>query len=128
VCILSRLIVSLSLSFSVAAMNFNFRYAEVNNGNCYLRYDDTNPEAEEQLYFDTILETVKWLGFTPFKVTATSDYFDTLHEYAIRMIKNGNAFVCHQTAEEMHLSRGGDSMGPRTESPWRNRPIEESLA
>ncbi|KCV72862.1 hypothetical protein H696_00435 [Fonticula alba] len=110
------------------AMNFNFRYAELHGGNCYLRFDDTNPDAEEPIYFESIEKCVNWLGFQPYKVTATSDYFDELWDLAIRAIKNDKAYICHQTAEEIHQSRGGaDNKGPRTESPWRNRPIEESL-
>ena len=109
------------------AINFNFRYAELHEGICYLRYDDTNPEAEEQRYFDSILECVEWLGFRPYRVTASSDYFDRLYELAVDLIRRGKAFICHQTAEEMHAARGGDRCGPRTDSPWRDRPIEESL-
>ena len=141
----------------VAAMNFNFRYAEVHGGYTYLRYDDTNPEAEEPRYFDrwapvaigkhgrgvpctddgafagggaafaavtSIRECVEWLGLTPHKITATSDYFDQLYELAIKVIKSGNAYVCHQTPEEMHLSRcvrgrffqAGDARGWLTRS------------
>lgn len=109
------------------AINFNFTYAKNNGGTCCLRFDDTNPEAEEQIYFDSIVEIVNWLGFTPDRITATSDYFQQLYDLAIKMIESGHAYVCHQTPEELHASRGGNNHGNRTESPWRNRPVEESL-
>lgn len=109
------------------AINFNFSYAQVHNGITYLRYDDTNPEAEEEMYFNSILDTVQWLGFTPYKVTYASDNFDKLYELAEKMILKGKAYVCHMTAEEIHASRGGEEKGARYDSPWRNRPIEESL-
>ena len=110
------------------AMNFSFRYAEAHNGICYLRYDDTNPEAEKDLFYKSIKETVEWLGFKPHKITAASDYFQQLYEYAVELIKRGKAFVCHLNPEEINASRGGkDHSGARFESPWRNRPIEESL-
>ncbi|RKP16618.1 hypothetical protein ROZALSC1DRAFT_31474, partial [Rozella allomycis CSF55] len=110
------------------AINFDFRYARVNEGICYLRYDDTNPEAEEEEYFTSIKESVEWLGFQPFKVTHSSDYFDQLYEYAIDLIKKDKAYVCHMTEEEIKESRGGDDhKGKRFDSPWRNRPVEESL-
>ena len=110
------------------AINFSFRYAEAHNGICYLRYDDTNPEAEKDLYYKSIKETVEWLGFEPNEVTAASDYFQQLYEYAVELIRRGKAYVCHLSPEEVNASRGGkDHSGTRFESPWRNRPIEESL-
>lgn len=111
------------------AMNFSFRYAEAHGGICYLRYDDTNPEAEEPRYYEALAEAVKWLGFEPYRVTAASDYFPQLYEFAVQLIKKGKAYVCHMTPEEIKASRGGDDMlGPRYDSPWRNRPIQENLA
>lgn len=109
------------------AINFNFGYAKSHGGITYLRYDDTNPEAEEQRYYDAIKENVEWLGFEPYKITYASDYFDQLYLYAIEMIKRGKAYVCHMTGEEIRASRGGDEKGPRYDSPYRNRPIEENL-
>ena len=103
------------------AINFNFGYAAEHGGNCYLRYDDTNPEKEEKQFFDAIAENVEWLGFKPFKVTHASDNFDKLYALAIKLIKDGNAYVCHQTVEEM---RGQD----KPHSPWRDRPVAETLA
>ena len=111
------------------AINFDFRYSGQQGGICYLRYDDTNPEAEEQQYFDAILQNVRWLGFEPYRITYSSNYFDRLHELAIELIRRGKAYVCHMTPEEICESRGGkDHKGPRRDSPWRNRPIEENLA
>ena len=113
------------------AIMVNFGYAKFHNGKCYLRYDDTNPEAEEQVYFDSILRCVKWLGFAPWKITYSSDYFDHLYELAERMINSGYAYVDHSTSEEVKAQRGvkpdGTPGGERFPSPWRNRSIEENL-
>ncbi|KAI9591226.1 tRNA synthetases class I, catalytic domain-containing protein [Syncephalis fuscata] len=109
------------------AININFGYAKAYDGICYLRYDDTNPEAEEEEYFIKIREAVEWLGFAPYKITYSSDYFDRLYNLAIDLIKRGKAYICHCTAEQIHEHRGGDAKGPRTECIHRNRPIEESL-
>lgn len=109
------------------AMNFNFSYAKANGGECYLRYDDTNPETEERRYFTGILDMVKWLGHEPSKITCSSDYFMRLYELGEKLITTGYGYVDHQTAEEMHEERGGDNNGPRRNSPWRDRPIEDSL-
>lgn len=110
------------------AINFSFGYAEAHGGICYLRFDDTNPEAEETRYYDAIRENVAWLGFKPFRETAASDNFAKLHAYAVKLIKRGKAYVCHQTPEEIALGRGGeDGRGPKIPSPWRDRPIEENL-
>ncbi|CAG8437060.1 2263_t:CDS:2 [Funneliformis mosseae] len=109
------------------AINVNFGYAKAHNGLCYLRYDDTNPEAEEEHYFTSIKEAVEWLGFSPWKITYSSDYFDKLYELAIELIKRDKAYACSCTPEEMHEMRGGDDGGERKECAHRNRPIEESL-
>lgn len=102
------------------AININFGYAAANGGNCYLRYDDTNPEKEEEKFFVGINDMVNWLGYKPFKTTHSSDYFDQLYEWAVQLIKAGLAYVCHQKAEEIK----GFNPPP---SPWRERPIAESL-
>ncbi|RIA92996.1 tRNA synthetases class I, catalytic domain-containing protein [Glomus cerebriforme] len=109
------------------AINVNFGYAKTHNGFCYLRYDDTNPEAEEEIYFTSIKETIEWLGFSPWKITYSSDYFDKLYELAIELIKCDKAYACSCTPEEMHEMRGGDDGGERRECIHRNRPINESL-
>lgn len=81
------------------AIFVNFGYAAHNNGRCYLRFDDTNPEAEEGRYFESILETVRWLGYEPWKITYSSDYFDKLYELAIELIKRDKGYVCHCTGK-----------------------------
>ena len=98
------------------------------------RYDDTNPEAESQEYIDSLREDVEWLGWTPVQTTFTSDYFDKLYELAVQLIQDGKAYVCHQTGEEISKSRGiakEKAANPDFEgdpnSPWRDRPVEESL-
>ncbi|KAJ1987618.1 Glutaminyl-tRNA synthetase [Dimargaris cristalligena] len=110
------------------AINVNFGFAKAHDGVCYLRYDDTNPEAEEEQYFTSILETVKWLGFTPFQITYSSDNFQRLYELAIELIKRDKAYVCHCTGEEIKAHRGGEAKGPRSDCVHRSRPIAESLA
>ncbi|XP_055939600.1 probable glutamine--tRNA ligase [Argiope bruennichi] len=102
------------------AVNINFGYAEAHGGLCILRYDDTNPEKEEEKYFNEILEMVRWLGYEPAMISHSSDYFDQLYEYACTLIKKDLAYVCHQKQEELK----GFNPPP---SPWRNRPVEESL-
>ncbi|XP_057662454.1 probable glutamine--tRNA ligase isoform X2 [Diorhabda carinulata] len=102
------------------AININFGYAAAHNGICFLRYDDTNPEKEEEKFFTGIKDMVEWLGYTPYKITHSSDYFNQLYEWAIELIKKGLAYVCHQTADEMK----GFNPEP---SPWRDRPISENL-
>ncbi|EIM88595.1 glutamine-tRNA ligase [Stereum hirsutum FP-91666 SS1] len=109
------------------AIFVNFGYAAHHGGKCYLRYDDTNPEKEEGRYFESILETVRWLGFEPWKITYSSDYFDQLYELAVVLIKKDKAYICHCTGEEIHEHRGGDNGGARTACKHRDRPVEESL-
>ncbi|XP_015277607.1 PREDICTED: glutamine--tRNA ligase [Gekko japonicus] len=102
------------------AINFNFGFAKANGGICFLRYDDTNPEKEEEKYFTAIRDIVEWLGYTPHAVTHASDYFDQLYAWAVELIQRGHAYVCHQKVEEIK----GHNPPP---SPWRDRPAEESL-
>ncbi|KAI8840536.1 tRNA synthetases class I, catalytic domain-containing protein [Chytridium lagenaria] len=109
------------------ALNVNFGYAAAHGGITYLRYDDTNPEAEEEIYFSSILETLEWMGFKPHAITYSSDHFQRLFDLAVDLIKRDKAYVCHCSGEEIHRLRGGDSKGPRGECVHRNRPIEESL-
>ena len=104
------------------AININFAYAAVNNGTCCLRYDDTNPEKEEEKFFVGIKDMVEWLGYTlkPELITHSSDNFQQLYDWAVVLIKKGHAYICHQTADEMK--------GFNTEtSPWRERPMSENL-
>ena len=125
------------------AIFINLGYAAHHGGRCYLRYDDTNPEAEEAVYFESILEIVRWLGFEPWKITYSSDYFDELYACAIELIRRDKAYVCHCTGvsrlshshslvypcvgEEIHAHRGGDDGGARTACIHRKRSLEESL-
>ncbi|XP_018403540.1 PREDICTED: probable glutamine--tRNA ligase [Cyphomyrmex costatus] len=102
------------------AININFGYAAAYDGICYLRYDDTNPEKEEEKFFVGIREMVEWLGYKPVGITHSSDYFQQLYDWAIELIKKDLAYVCHQSSEEMK----GFNPPP---SPWRDRPFEESL-
>ncbi|KAM8830008.1 glutamine--tRNA ligase [Synchiropus picturatus] len=102
------------------AINFNFGYAKANNGICFLRYDDTNPEKEEEKYFTAIKDMVEWLGYKPYAVTHASDNFQKLYDLALDLIRRGHAYVCHQKGEELK----GHNAPP---SPWRDRPTEESL-
>lgn len=77
------------------AIAVNFGFAKYHGGECYLRFDDTNPEAEEEKYFTAIKEMVSWLGFTPYKITYSSDNFDKLYALAEELIKKEKAYVCH---------------------------------
>jgi len=86
-------------------MNLSFGYSIEQKGHCILRYDDTNPETEEEIYFKSIREMVNWLTFIPWKVTHSSDYFQQMYEYAIKLIKGGNAYVDSSTKEEIKKQR-----------------------
>lgn len=81
------------------AIAINFGFARYYGGDCYLRYDDTNPEAEEERYVRSIKEMVEWLGFHPFAVTYSSDYFDELYDLAEDLITRDGAYVCHCTGK-----------------------------
>lgn len=104
------------------AMFVSFGLAKERGGCCYLRYDDTNPEAEKKEYIDHIEEIVDWMGWKPFKITYTSDYFQDLYDLAVELIRRGHAYVDHQTPEEIKEYRE-----KKMNSPWRDRPIGESL-
>ena len=111
-------------------LNFKKAFEEAGReGHTYFRYDDTNPYAETQEFIDSQAENVSWLGWKPWKVTFSSDYFDQLHAFAVELIRRGKAYVCHQTKADIERSRaisrarkGGDP-----NSPWRNRSVEENL-
>ncbi|KAF7695069.1 glutamine--tRNA ligase [Silurus meridionalis] len=102
------------------AINFNFGYAKANDGICFLRYDDTNPEKEEEKYFTAIKDMVEWLGYKPYAITHASDNFQKLYDLAVDLIRRGHAYVCHQRSEELK----GHNVPL---SPWRDRPVEESI-
>lgn len=108
------------------AICINFGLGEKYNAPVNLRFDDTNPDKEEQEYVDSIREDVKWLGFTWDEERFASDYFQQLYEWAVQMIKDGKAYVDNQTSEVINEQRK-TPFEPGIESPYRNRPIEESL-
>jgi len=109
----------------------NFGLARDYGGICHLRFDDTNPEKEEQEYVDSIIDAVHWLGFSwesggTSHLYYASDYFDFMYQAAEYLIESGHAYVDQQTAEEMRASRGTLTEAG-TNSPWRDRPAQESL-
>ena len=108
------------------AICIDFGIAEAFNGICNLRFDDTNPVKEDVEYVDSIMEDIKWLGFHWNNVYYASDYFQKLWDFAIELIKEGKAYVDEQSAEEIAKQKGTPTT-PGTESPYRNRPIEETL-
>ena len=109
------------------AICVNFGLAQQFGGQCNLRFDDTNPEKEEDEYVHAIQEDVKWLGFDwAGDIHYTSDYFDQLHEWAVYLIKEGKAYVCDLSAEQTKEYRGSfEKVG--TNSPFRERSVEENL-
>jgi glutaminyl-tRNA synthetase len=105
----------------------NFGLAKKYNGQCNLRFDDTNPSKEEQEYVDAIKADVRWLGFDwEDREFFASDYFDQLHDWAVQLIHEGKAFVCDLTFDEMREHRG-TLTEPGQDSPHRNRSVEENL-
>ena len=104
----------------------NFSTAAKYGGKCNLRYDDTNPVKEDVEYVDSIEQDVKWLGFEWDERLWASDYFEKMYEAAVELIKQGKAFVCDLTGEEIREYRG-TLKEPGKESPYRNRSIEENL-
>ena len=105
----------------------NFGLAKQYGGLCNLRFDDTNPIKEEQEYIDSIKEDVRWLGFDwEDREFYASDYFDQLHEWALRLIRDGKAYVCDLTGEQIREYRG-TLTEPGRESPYRDRSVEENL-
>ena len=105
----------------------NFGLAEEFRGKCNLRFDDTNPEKEEAEYVKSIIEDVSWLGFNwEDRLFYASDYFDQMHEYAVRLIKKGKAYVCDLNPDQIREYRG-TLTEPGKESPYRDRSVEENL-
>jgi len=104
----------------------NFSVADEFNGKTNLRFDDTNPVKEDTEYVESIKEDVKWLGFEWDNLFFASNYFDTMYEKAILLIKKGKAYVCDLTGDEIKEYRGTLTT-PGKESPYRNRSIEENL-
>ena len=108
------------------AICMDFGMAQKYNGICNLRFDDTNPTKEDVEYVDAIMEDIKWLGFDWANVYYASDYFDQLWDFAIKLIKEGKAYIDEQSAEQIAEQKGTPTQ-PGTNSPYRDRPIEESL-
>jgi len=104
----------------------NFGVAAEHRGTCNLRFDDTNPAKEDVEYVDAIKEDVEWLGFKWDALFFASDYFERLYGFAVQLIRNGKAYVDSLSAEEIRRYRG-TLTEPGTNSPYRDRPIEESL-
>lgn len=113
---------AICLSFGIAQENAD------SGARCHLRFDDTNPEKEETEYVESIKEDVQWLGFDYGEhLYFASDYFDYFYDCAVHLIKEGKAYVDEQTPEDIKETRGNLNT-PGTESPYRDRPVEESLS
>jgi len=110
---------SICLNFGIAS--------EHEKGTCNLRFDDTNPTKEDVEYVDSIQEDIRWLGFDwEDRLYFASDYFERLHDYAVQLIKDGKAYVCSLSADEIREYRGTLTQ-PGQDSPYRNRSVEENL-
>lgn len=131
------------------AIAVNFGFAEYHGGDCYLRYDDTNPAREEEKYFTAIADIIRWLGYKPVKTTHSSDYFDRLYVLAEDLIRRDGAYVCHcssmlslecsnsysilmrYTTSESEIAQqrgGGKGATRRYACAHRDRPIDASLS
>lgn len=108
------------------AICLDFGIAAKHGGVCNLRFDDTNPTKENMEYVDAIKEDIQWLGYQWGNEYYASDYFQQLWDFAIRLIKEGKAYIDEQSSEEIAAQKGTPTQ-PGTESPYRNRPVEESL-
>ena len=105
----------------------NFGTAKKYNGLCNLFFDDTNPSKEKTEFVNAIKADIEWLGFNWHEIHYASDFFEVIYELAVKLIKDGKAFVCDLSAEEIKNTRG-TLTEPGTESPYRNRSIEENLS
>ena len=109
------------------AICMDFGVAEMFGGTCNLRFDDTNPQKEDTEYVEAIMRDIHWLGYDwGDRLYYASDYFPKLYDFAIRLIKEGKAYVDDQTQEEISKGRGTVET-PGKESPWRGRSVEENL-
>ena len=108
------------------AICLNFTLAKEWKGRCYLRMDDTNPERDYAFFAEGIQEMVQWLGFQWDRLCYASDYFPQLFQGALELIRQGKAYVCDLTGEEIREYRGTLTQGGK-ESPFRGRSIEENL-
>ena len=109
------------------AICMDFGIAEKYGGVCNLRLDDTNPVKEDTEYVEAIKEDIQWLGFKWGQIYHASDYFQQLWDFAVRLIKEGKAYIDEQTSEEIAAQKGTPTQ-PGVASPYRDRPIEENLA
>ena len=109
------------------AICMDFGVAQKFGGVCNLRFDDTNPQKEDTEYVEAIKQDIEWLGFKWGNIYHASDYFQKLWDFAVRLIKEGKAYVDEQSSEEIAAQKGTPTQ-PGVESPYRNRPVEESLA
>lgn len=109
------------------AICMDFGVAEKFGGVCNLRFDDTNPQKEDTEYVEAIKHDIEWLGFRWGNIYHASDYFQQLWDFAVKLIKEGKAYVDEQTSEQIAAQKGTPTQ-PGTDSPFRNRPVEESLA
>nr|XP_045610245.1 glutamine--tRNA ligase-like [Procambarus clarkii] len=104
------------------ALHVNFSVAENYNGECILRFDDTNPTTARRDHCNNCMEMIEWLGYKPTKISFTSDYFDVLFQYAIVMITKGKGYVCHLESVNSPIKTKSFMV-----SPWRNRSIKDNL-
>ncbi|MBP5193469.1 MAG: glutamine--tRNA ligase/YqeY domain fusion protein [Clostridia bacterium] len=104
----------------------NFGTAEKYGGVCNLFFDDTNPSKEKTEYVEAIKKDIEWLGFKWYEMHYASDFFDVIFSLAVKLIKDGKAYVCDYSADEIRATRG-TLTEPGKESPWRNRSVEENL-
>lgn len=108
------------------AIHLNFGLAEKYSAPCNLRFDDTNPSNESEEFTNSIIEDIKWLGYTPSEILFTSDYFDKLYDYAVVLIKKGLAYVDDSTSDEIAVLKGTTTIAGK-DSPYKSRTIEENL-
>ncbi|KAI4291499.1 glutaminyl-tRNA synthetase [Pancytospora philotis] len=116
------------------AINISFLYAEKFGGRTYLRFDDTNPKNEKEEHYKAIIEDVRWLGYEPYMITASSDHTERMHEMAVRLIRKGKAYVCHcslddirKRRQQFQAERDAGHFDPTLLSPYRNRAVDENL-
>lgn len=113
------------------AIATNFGFAKQYDGICFLRFDDTNPAKEEDIYFQKIKEMVEWLGFEPYQITHSSDYFDKLHEDAVKLIQLDKAYVCYCSSTFMELQSRAhadySSRGRSKPPTWRPRQPRQAI-
>lgn len=108
------------------ALCINFGVKQKYHGRCNLRFDDTNPAKEDVEYMESIKRDIEWLGFEWDGLFNASDYFETMYDCAVKLIKEGKAYVCDLSAEQISATRGNFNE-PGTPSPYRDRSVEENL-